>query len=277
MAEDMTAQMREHFNRAAVGWERWSGVMQRDDAARYIEAAAVSSGDRVLEVGAGTGEQTLELAARVGPNGAVVATDLSPEMLAIGARRVRDAGFENVQFVAVGVDALDFEEATFDACVSGFTWEFLSDPLAGAVEVRRLLAPGGWFAASVWGQGPDVPMRAIVGSVILSELGMERPEPPDDIGLADPDRFIQILTDAGFGSVSVTEVPVVMRWATAEAYAQCMGELAPQLQDLIDVHDPQRSEEIWAAVADAVVEHTAEDDTVRLANQAFLGVGTRPV
>ena len=276
MSEDMTARMREQFDRAAVGWERWSGVMRRDDADRYIEAAAVAPGDRVLEVGAGTGEQTLELAARVGPQGSVVATDLSPEMLDVGARRVTDAGLDNVRFVAAGIDALDLEEASFDACVSGFTWEFLSDPLAGAVAVRRLLTPGGRFAASVWGHGARVPMRAIVGTVVLSELGIPLPEPAGGIGLAEPDRFSDVLAEAGFADVSVTEIPVIMSWATPAAYAQCMGELAPQLQDLIDAHDPQGSERIWAAVADAVGEHVDEDGLVRLVNQAFLGVGARP-
>ena len=277
MAEDMTAQVREHFGRAAVGWERWSGMMQRDDGARYIEAAGVASGDRVLEVGAGTGEQTLELAARVGPRGTVVATDLSPEMLDVGSRRISDAGFDNVEFIASGVDTLNLEEATFDACVSGFTWEFLPDPRAAAVSVRRLLTPGGRFAASAWAEAAHVPMRAIVGTVVLSELGIPLPEEAGGIGLADPDRFSEVLSHAGFEDVSVTELPVVMRWASPTAYAQCMGDLAPQLHDLIEVHDPQRVEEIWAAVADAVSQHTEEDGTVRLVNRAFLGTGARPV
>ena len=276
MADDVTARTREHFGRAAVGWERWGDAMQRDDAARYVEAAAVASGDRVLEVGAGTGEQTLALAERVGPQGMVVATDLSPEMLDVGARRVREAGFDNVEFVAAGIDALDLEEATFDACVSGFTWEFLSDPLAGAVRVRSLLTPGGRFAASVWGQGPDVPMRAIVGTVILSELGIPRPAPSAGLDLADPGQFDRVLTEAGFEDVSVAELPVCMRWATPGEYAQSMRELAPQLQDLIDAHDPQRTDQIWHAVAEAVADHVTGDGTVRLANQAFLGVGVRP-
>ena len=276
MSDDVTARMRDQFSRAAAGWERWSGVMQRDDTGRYIEAAAVASGDRVLEVGAGTGEQTLELAAKVGPKGSVVATDLSPDMLAVGARRAARAGLENIRFVAAGVDALDLDEGAFDACVSGFTWEFLADPLAGAVTVRRFLTPGGRFAATVWGAAANVPMRSIVGTVVLSELDMELPEPNGGLGLADPGRFTGVLSEAGFADVSVTEIPVVMSWETPEAYAQCMGELAPQLHDLIDARAPQRAGEIWASVADAVGDHTDEDGSVRLVNQAFLGVGARP-
>lgn len=276
MVEDVTAGMREQFGRAAAGWDRWSVEMQRDDAARYVEAAEVGRGDRVLEIGAGAGDQTLKLAERVGPEGRVIATDLTPEMLDIAARRVDDAGFSNVEFIVAGVDALDLQEASFDACVSGFTWEFLPDPVAAAATVRRLLAGGGRLAASVWGPGPEVPMRSIVGTVVLSELGIELPARDVVIDLADPSQFGQALASAGFEDVSVREFPVCMEWAAPDAYARSMRELAPQLQDLIEEHDPGRTEQIWDAVAEAAVDHVTGDGPVRMVNAAFLGVGVRP-
>jgi hypothetical protein len=65
-----------------------------------------------------------------------------------------------------------------------------------------MLAPGGWFAAEVRGSGHDVPMRAIVGSVILSELGMSRPSPSPGIDLADPGQFDRVFSEAGSESIS---------------------------------------------------------------------------
>ena len=248
--------------------------MQRDDTTRYLEAAAVASGDRVLEIGAGGGEQTVTLAERVGPDGFVVATDLSPEMLDVAVRRVGSAGFTNVEFVASGVDELDLEEASFDSCISGFTWEFLSDPLAAATRVKSLLAPEGRFVASVWGQGASVPMRAIVGTVVLSELGIPQPSPP--AGLADPKEFYRVLTEAGLENVSVAQFPVRMGWASPSEYAQSMAGLAPSLQDLIEAQDPERADQIWDAVAGAAADHVADDGTIQLMNQAFLGTGVRP-
>ncbi|MDJ0923121.1 MAG: methyltransferase domain-containing protein [Acidimicrobiia bacterium] len=274
MADDVTARTREFFRRAADGWDRWGEAMQRDDTARYVDSAAVASGDRVLEIGAGGGEQTLVLAEQVGPHGSVVATDLSPEMLDVAARRVREAGFSNVEFVTAGVGELDLEEASFNSCVSGFTWEFLADPLAAAIRVKSLLVPGGRFVASVWGQGASVPMRALVGTVVLSELGI--PQPTYPAGLADPDEFNRVLTGAGFADVSVVGFPARMRWPNPSAYAQSMDGLAPQLQDLIEAHDPQKTEQIWDAVAQAAAEHVTEDGAVLLVNQAFLGIGVRP-
>ena len=124
--------------------------------------------------------------------------------------------------------------------------------------------------------GPEVPFRAIVGTVILSELSIPRPAAPTDIDLADPSQFERVLTEAGFEDVSVTEVSVTMRWATPQAYADSMRELGPFLQDLIEEHDLEKTETIWDAVAEAAADHIAEDGTVRLMNQAFMGVGVRP-
>ncbi len=276
MADDVTAQARQQWGRAAAGWGRWADAVERDDAARYVDAAAVEVGDRVLEVGAGAGEQTLVLAEQVGPRGVVVATDLCPEMVDVAARRVGRAGFDNVEFVSGSVDAIDFEEASFDACISGFTWEFLADPIGAAAKVMGLLSPRGRFAASVWGPMPDVPMRSTAVTVILSELELPQPAQPEGADLADPREFERVLNQAGFGDVTVTDLPVVMRWATPVVYAQWMREIAPQLDDVIAAHDPQRTEQIWDAVASAAAHHVVDDGTVRMVNQAFLGVGTRP-
>ncbi len=276
MHDDVTAQVREEFGRAAAGWGRWADAVQRDDAPRYVDAAAVAVGDRVLEVGAGAGEQTLALAELVGPQGEVVATDLSPQMVEVAARRVKDAGFGNVEFVSGSVDAIEVEETSFDACISGFTWEFLADPIGGAVRVRSLLIGGGRFAASVWAPLPDVPMRAIAVTVILSELRLPRPAQPEGIDLADPREFERVLGQAGFEDVAVTNFPVVMRWANPGAYARWMREIAPQLDDLIEAHDPKRTEQIWDAVASAAADHADDDGALRLVNEAFLGVGARP-
>ncbi len=276
MAGDVTAQVREYFGRAAAGWGRWADAVERDDAARYIEASAVEAGDCVLEIGAGAGEQTLVLAEHVGPQGVVVATDLCPEMVDVAARRVTEAGFDNVEFVAGSVDVIELEEASFDACISGFTWEFLADPIGAAVRVKRLLTQRGRFAASTWAPLPGVPMRTIASTVILSELGLPPPAEPAGVDLADPREFERALSQAGFEDVTVTESPVVMRWATPDAYARWMREIAPHFDDLINAHDPNRTEQIWDAVAHAAADHLVDDGTVRMVNEAFLGAGARP-
>ena len=76
------------------------------------------SGSRVLDVAAGYGEPALTAARRAGPEGGVVATDISAEMLAFGRERPAADGFRNVDFVESDASSLAFPYASFDAAVS---------------------------------------------------------------------------------------------------------------------------------------------------------------
>ena len=158
MTQEVTAEMRDLFDQAAEGWEKWAEILDQRDPGRYLSATDMEEGDRVLEVGAGTGLQTLAIAQRVGHDGSVVALDLSVEMLAVAKRRVRAAGLENVAFHVASFGEFDFGSDKFDAAVSGLTWMFLPDPIGDAIRVHNLLETGGWFAASIWGPPSDVSM-----------------------------------------------------------------------------------------------------------------------
>src|SRR5262245_27773334 len=84
---------------AAAGWQR-SGVARAQFLAplteRMLDLARVGPGDRVLDVAAGTGEQTLAAARRVGPTGVVLATDIATQMLALGAGAGAEAGLRQL-------------------------------------------------------------------------------------------------------------------------------------------------------------------------------------
>src|SRR3954451_11292174 len=89
-----------NWDSAAVGWKAWSEFNDRADAhisARLVELAGVRPGSRVLDVAAGYGEPSLTAARRAGPDGRVVATDISAEMLAFGRERAAAAGLGNVE------------------------------------------------------------------------------------------------------------------------------------------------------------------------------------
>src|SRR5437764_15248642 len=100
-----------HWDSAAVGWKEWSAFNDRADAhisARLVELAGVRSGSRVLDVAAGYGEPALTAARKAGPEGRVVATDISAEMLAFGRERAAAAGVDIVEFVQADASSLDF-------------------------------------------------------------------------------------------------------------------------------------------------------------------------
>src|SRR4051795_5928426 len=90
---------RTQWEEAAEAWHRWGPTIEDwlgTATARMLDAARLTEGGRVLDVAAGAGGQTLAAARRVGPSGQVLATDISPAILAYAARAASDAGVANI-------------------------------------------------------------------------------------------------------------------------------------------------------------------------------------
>src|SRR5438105_10717394 len=102
-ADDYSAGQRRYWNDASKGWRDWNELIDRAAghvSEHMVRMARVQPGDRVLDVAAGYGEPSLKAAKVVGPQGEVVATDISAGMLAYGPERAVAAGLENVRLVA---------------------------------------------------------------------------------------------------------------------------------------------------------------------------------
>lgn len=278
MTEDAVDPDRDSFTRAATGWERWRGhVRGRDDARRYLQAARVRQRHHVLEIGSGTGEQTLTLVRAVGASGHVVATDASEEALAIARQRLRPEGLYNVTFQVADADELEPEPGAFDAVVSGFTWMLLADPVGAAARARRGLRPDGRIAASVWGRAGEVPMVSLAMDAVRRALGVRAPRAerttPD---LSDPGTFRTVLLDAGFADVKVEPFTVALTWDSPATYAGWARDVLVDLTELLADQAPDRIDQVHAAIVEAAGPHATSDGRLALANTALMGSGRRP-
>lgn len=131
--------------------------MNRD----IVEAAGIQPGERVLDVGCGTGAQTLPAAANAGP-GNVVGIDASPEMIEVARQKAAKQGLD-VDLRVAPIEDLPFGEDEFDVVLSGFMLHHLPNDVQhkGFNEVRRVLKPGGRFLAVDMVSG-----RSFVGRII---------------------------------------------------------------------------------------------------------------
>lgn len=121
-------------------WDGWQRAFDR--------FTPVAPGMRILDVGCGTGDLTLRLARRVGPEGHVAGVDLSPAMLAVAEEKLQRAGMRARAELMVGNALhLPFPDGTFDGATAGFVLRNVAD-LDGAMrEILRVLRPGGFFVS----------------------------------------------------------------------------------------------------------------------------------
>jgi len=117
-----------------------------------LEAAALAPGERVIEAACGSGLVTRMIARAVGPAGAVVATDLSQNMVDLTARRCAAEGLDRVTAARMNADDLAVEEGGFDAALCALGLMYVPDPQRAVASMRRAVRLGGRVVATVWGE-----------------------------------------------------------------------------------------------------------------------------
>ena len=181
-----TAAVRAQWKQTAKGWND-AGTVIRPWLHKATQAmlgmAGVVPGSHVLDVAAGAGDQTLDIAERVGPHGYVLATDLSPEILGFAAEQAAAAGHRNVETRVSDGQKLQIEDARFDVVVCRLGLMFFGDPLQGLREMARVLKPGGTVCTMVFGTPQANPCVATLMSTARRYAGMPPLDPYQPGGL----------------------------------------------------------------------------------------------
>jgi ubiquinone/menaquinone biosynthesis C-methylase UbiE len=163
----------------------------RDKAIReqLTELAAPAAGEKVLDVGCGTGTLAIAIKSRVGA-GEVHGIDASPEMIQVAQEKSAKDG-SDIDFRVALIEALPFPDASFDLVTSSLMLHHLPDDLKarGLLEIRRVLKPGGRFMAVDFAADSHSPLGHL-----LSIFGHAR-------GESMVDKLTPMLNDAGFGHV----------------------------------------------------------------------------
>ena len=162
----MTTLTREQWERKETA-DWWSAAQARRRqiygaaTEMMLDLAAVQPGSRVLDVAAGTGEQTLMAARRVGGTGYVLATDHSSSMLNVAAEAARKEGLTNVETRVMNAENLELDVDSFDAVICRQALMLFPNPAKGLTEMRRVVKPEGKVAVIVFSALEKNPYQGI--------------------------------------------------------------------------------------------------------------------
>ncbi len=250
---------RSQWETAAEAWHRWGPTLRSwlgPSTEHMLDMAAVGLGCRVLDVAAGAGDQTLQTAARVGAGGTVLATDISPAILAFAAAEARRAGHAHVETRVMDGEHLELGDASFDAVISRVGLIYFPDQERALAEMRRVLVPGGRVAAIVYATAEQNRFFSLPVSIVRrhAKLGPPMPGQPGPFSLGGPGAIEAAFTRAGFENVRAERIAAPLRMESAADCLRFERESFGALHQMLSSLDEAGRDAAWTEVGNALRE-----------------------
>ncbi len=275
------AATRAQWDENAKGWNDKSAQIRdwlRESTDAMLAMAEVGPGAHVLDVAAGAGDQTLDIAERGGPTGSVLATDLSPAILEFAKEKARRAGYGNVETQAADGENLNVPDAGFDAAICRLGLMFFPDPGKGLREMFRALKPGGRACAMVFSTPDKNPCVSILVSTALKHAGLPPRDPYQPGGLLSlgrPGLIDDLFRQAGFSSVATTKIMAPFRLPSVKNYLDFIGTSASPILQILERLDEAARDAAWAEIEGKLSAFNTPGEWEG-PNELLLTVGRRP-
>ncbi len=274
--------IRQAWDKSASGWNSQTLIIHTWLAAAtavMLDAAHIAVGMRVLDIAAGAGDQTLDIARRVGPEGYVLATDISEGILHFAKANAHRAGLSHVDTRVCDAEVLHVEAASFDAAVSRLGLMFCPDPLLALRQIYRAVKPGAHAAVLVFSEPQHNPCIGILISTALQHAGL----PPRDpfqpgslLSLGKPGLLDELFRQAGFNDVRMARISAPFRLPSAQDYLNFVRTSASPIMQILGNLNPQAQEAAWAEMQDRLSAFQSPAGWEG-PNELLLASGTRPV
>lgn len=240
---------------------------------KFIDFAGVADGEKVLDVGCGTGSLTFALAdaARLEE---IAAIDYSPVFVEEAIRRNTDP---RIKIREADACALPFEDRTFDRAFALLVLHFVPEAGKAVAEMRRAVRPGGVVAAAVWDHFGGMPgMRMMVDTVAaLGEGGRALRARYCSQPMMQPGEMKRTFVEQGLANVAETELMIRMDYRNFDDYWAPIGAGEGPLGKYVATLDAEERSRTSAAVRDAY-EAGRPDGPRSFANVAWACRGTVP-
>lgn len=263
----------------AEQWHR--GKAQRGEVTgpateMMLDLANLGAGNRVLDVAAGTGDQTLFAARRVGPTGYVLATDISAGMLSLATEAVRNAGIGNVETRIMDAAKIELNAESFDAVICRMGLMLFPEPVKALIGMCRVVKPSGKVVALVWSTEEKNPCRGIP-LAIVRRIGNNLTEVPGlrfMFALSKPGVLEKTFRATGFADVAVHTVPTRWCFSSAAEAVRITKDSFPGLQHLMAQLGEAERELAWTEIEQQLSKFEGPNG-FEAPGEVLIGVGTK--
>jgi ubiquinone/menaquinone biosynthesis C-methylase UbiE len=238
---------------------------------QMLEAVQLKPGDHVLDIAAGTGDQSRQAARLVGSTGSVLATDISQEMLAVAARLAQQEGLSNLTTQVMNAEQLDLAENSYDAVISRLGLMLIPRQQQALAEIWRVLKPGGRVAALVWSKPERNSLFTLYVDIITNPAGMWEGQESDPFSLAEAVFFANSLTEAGFHQVQVQAIAITFQFPSFETLAGWWG---PPFDQTLAKLEPEPRQRLLEELRQTVRQFEGPQG-IQAPGELLLGVGIK--
>jgi SAM-dependent methyltransferase len=247
----------EQWQSAAEAWYRWSPAIQRwlgRATDEMLNLAGVSPGQRILDIAAGAGEQTISAARKVGTLGYVLATDLSPNILKFAKEMARRESLHNIETQIMDGENLTLPDASFDVAFSRVGLIYFPDQQKALKETWRVLKSGGRIAAIVYSTADKNEFFSIPISIIRKRANLPAPLPgqPGPFSLGAPGIIEEAFRKAGFKNVRAIRVNSPVLMSSASECVRFEKESFGALHQMLGALPAKEKESVWEEIETAL-------------------------
>ena len=238
-------------------WDKYRALIAQIFApltSGLVDEARIKVGQKVLDIGGGTGEPALTISSIVGPTGSVMYTDPVAGMVETTQAEAARRGLTNIHFRQCSADELPFADRTFDAAVGRLSAMFFVDPVKAVREALRVIAKDGIVSFVVWGPKEANPFFSVVTEVIDRFVKVPPPDPdaPETFRFAAPGKLVRVLENAGAKRVIERRLNFQIEAPISfEQFWQLRTEMSGALREKMARLTPAQLPTVKEAVADA--------------------------
>ncbi len=234
------------WNSCAERYDRCLTPLFTPFCQKLVALAQLKRGQNVLDVGTGSGLAALLSSPLVEPEGRVIGTDLSDTMIQLACKRASAEGVNNVGFLQMDAERLEFPAESFDAVLCALGLMLFPAPDKALSEMHRVLRTGGVVALSVFGRGSKVALRAFM-EPFIPYMPPPGQRGPSTFGFGHNAVLREALKRAGFSEIRTEQEPHVLTFNGVDGVLEMLLSLG-RLGQMYSRLPPETQEQLKQGV-----------------------------